>query len=126
MAAIEVRYADDGQPCLVLSASRDLDELAELVERADKTAVWKGQVPTLAGAAFVQGIRHLLALSALVPQAAPSEDNDSPAARRWLTTTEVAPVLKITERAVRKRIAAGTIPARQLGGRWLIDTKDIA
>lgn len=40
--------------------------------------------------------------------------------KTWLTTVEAADALGVTDRAVRKRIATGRIPAARIGGRWLI------
>lgn len=37
-----------------------------------------------------------------------------------VSVPEAALLLGISERAVRKRIAAGTLPARRVGGRWLV------
>jgi excisionase family DNA binding protein len=39
----------------------------------------------------------------------------------WLTTTEAASLLGVTDRAVRKWIARGRLPATRHGGRWLIN-----
>ena len=43
----------------------------------------------------------------------------------WLTTVEAASMLGVTDRAVRKRIAAGRLPAVKPGGRWLINRTHI-
>ncbi|WP_408633190.1 helix-turn-helix domain-containing protein [Mycobacterium hippophais] len=39
----------------------------------------------------------------------------------WLTTAEAAERLGISDRAVRKRIARGRLPAMSCGGRWLVN-----
>ncbi|WP_365998567.1 helix-turn-helix domain-containing protein [Mycolicibacterium sp.] len=39
----------------------------------------------------------------------------------WLTTAEAAKELSVTDRAVRKRIAAGRLPATKHGSRWLLN-----
>ncbi len=43
----------------------------------------------------------------------------------WVTTAEAARQLSVTDRAVRKRIAAGHLPATKHGGRWLLHSNDI-
>jgi hypothetical protein len=42
----------------------------------------------------------------------------------FLTTADVATLLRCSEKTVRRRIAAGLIPARIEGGRLLIDPRD--
>ena len=39
----------------------------------------------------------------------------------WFTTTEVASLLRVTERAIRKWCAVGRLPATKIGGRWVIN-----
>lgn len=51
--------------------------------------------------------------SATLPQPA------DPAA--WVTTTEAANRLHVTDRAVRQQITAGRLPARRRGRRWEVD-----
>lgn len=41
-----------------------------------------------------------------------------------VSVPEAARILGITDRAVRKRIAAGTLPARRVDGRWLVQLED--
>jgi excisionase family DNA binding protein len=43
----------------------------------------------------------------------------------WLTTSEAGNAVGVTDRAIRKWIAAGRLPARKHGGRWLIDRTDL-
>ncbi|MBJ7340635.1 MAG: excisionase family DNA-binding protein [Mycolicibacterium sp.] len=38
-----------------------------------------------------------------------------------MTTAEAAKELSVTDRAVRKRIAAGRLPATKHGSRWLLN-----
>jgi excisionase family DNA binding protein len=49
-----------------------------------------------------------------------------PAPSGWLTTTDAARVLGVTERAVVKRIAAGALPALRQGRRWRVDASSLA
>ncbi|WP_156662624.1 helix-turn-helix domain-containing protein [Mycobacterium sp. 1274761.0] len=44
----------------------------------------------------------------------------------WLTTSEAAKQVNITDRCVRKWIAEGRLPATRHGGRWLIDRNALA
>ena len=46
---------------------------------------------------------------------------DSRYSKVWLTTTDTAPLLGVTDRAVRKWCASGRLPATKQGGRWLIN-----
>ena len=125
MSDPSVTFLADGRPCLVLTASDDLAALAEFVDRCDRAAVYAGRMPITAAGAFVEAARHVLAIAALVPQTEPRHASTAPHSARWITTTEAAERLDITERAVRKRIQTGALNARQLGGRWLIDIKEI-
>jgi excisionase family DNA binding protein len=44
----------------------------------------------------------------------------------WLTTAEAAEQLGgISDRAIRKRIATGRLPATKFGGRWLLNRNDV-
>lgn len=38
----------------------------------------------------------------------------------WISTSTAAALLDVTDRAIRKRIATGRLPATRHGGRWLI------
>ena len=42
-----------------------------------------------------------------------------------LTTAEAATEMGVTDRAIRKQIATGRLPARRHGGRWLIYRNDV-
>jgi excisionase family DNA binding protein len=44
---------------------------------------------------------------------------------QWLTTAEAAGELGVTDRAIRKRIATGRLPARRRGWQWQIDRNDL-
>jgi len=44
----------------------------------------------------------------------------------WVTTAEAAETLGISARSVRRLAADGEIPARRLGGRWLIPRHTLA
>ena len=44
---------------------------------------------------------------------------------QWLTTSEAAARVGVTDRAIRKWIAQGRLPATRYGGRWLIDQTDL-
>jgi excisionase family DNA binding protein len=43
----------------------------------------------------------------------------------WLTTAETARRLGVTDRAIRKWIALGRLPATKCGGRWLLDRNHV-
>jgi excisionase family DNA binding protein len=43
----------------------------------------------------------------------------------WLTTGDVSNRLGVTDRAIRKRIASGRLPATKFGGRWLLNRNDV-
>ena len=43
----------------------------------------------------------------------------------WLSTSEVARELKVTDRCVRKWIGTGRLPATMSGCRWLINRNDL-
>jgi excisionase family DNA binding protein len=49
----------------------------------------------------------------------------SPNLQTWLTTADVAKRLGVTDRAIRKWIAAGRLPATKHGGRWLLDSNHV-
>jgi excisionase family DNA binding protein len=44
-----------------------------------------------------------------------------PPARRWLTVSEAAEALRLSERTVRRRCQDGTIPTTRVGRVWRID-----
>src|SRR5574341_436318 len=44
---------------------------------------------------------------------------------KLITSDEAARRLGVTERAVRKRIDSGTLPAKKISGRWLIHPEDL-
>jgi len=44
---------------------------------------------------------------------------------QWLTTSEAATELGITDRAIRKQIATGRLPARRRGWQWQINRTDL-
>lgn len=122
---IAVTFLTDGRPCLVIVADEELSDLVALVDQVDRAAAYAGRMPSPAAGRFVHAGRHALAVAALVPQREPETASEAPPPARWITTKEAADHLRVTERAVRKRIAAGSLTARQLGGRWLIDIKEI-
>jgi excisionase family DNA binding protein len=43
----------------------------------------------------------------------------------WMTTAEAAAETGVTDRAIRKQIAADRLPATRHGGRWLINRNDL-
>jgi excisionase family DNA binding protein len=43
----------------------------------------------------------------------------------WMSTSTAAELLGITDRAIRKRIAAGKLPATRHGSRWLINRNEL-
>jgi excisionase family DNA binding protein len=67
-----------------------------------------------------------LAQVAGVPHPEPKRDAAVVGGTRWITTDEAAQHLGISDRAVRKRISSGALTARLIGGRWLIDVKELA
>lgn len=117
-------FLADGTPCLVLVADNSLSELVALVDRTDRATAYAGRLPSPAAGQFVRLGRHVLAVAALVPQREPTTASQAPGSARWITTKEAADILRVTERAVRKRIANGSLTAQMLGGRWLIDLKE--
>lgn len=122
---MEVSFLADGRPCLVLIASDDLHELADFIHRADRAEAYAGRLPCPSAGPFVAAARRLLAISALVPLLEPERTSGSASAARWISTTRAAQLLNISDRAVRKRIKAGTLRGQLLGGRWLVDLKEI-
>lgn len=118
-----------GRPVVVVSDAAALVELAAIVERHDRAAVYAGRVPSLAGVEFMESARRAAALLELlnlpetdtVPRSVPADASGAVAGGRWLTTAQVAEVLGISERAVRKRIHVGTLTAQLRAGRWFID-----
>jgi hypothetical protein len=44
----------------------------------------------------------------------------------WLTTSEAAVIVGVTERAFIKRISAGTLPGLRRGWRWVVDPTALA
>ena len=48
-----------------------------------------------------------------------------PESEKWLTTTEAASLLGVTDRAIRNWCASGRLPATRRGGRWLINAADV-
>lgn len=53
-------------------------------------------------------------------------DNVRRGTKRWLTSSQAAQLLGITDRAVRKRCAVGRFEtAWEDGGRWLIDEEEV-
>jgi excisionase family DNA binding protein len=49
-----------------------------------------------------------------------------PAPSGWVSTEHAARVLGCSSRAVTRRIAAGTLPARRQGRRWKVDAAALA
>lgn len=77
----------------------------------------------------VLGALHLGALvwRNSVDGTAPAEPAEPPApCPQWLSTAQVASRLGITDRAVRKAIDRGAIPAENIEGRWFINREDLA
>jgi excisionase family DNA binding protein len=44
-----------------------------------------------------------------------------PPARRWLTVTEAAEALSLSERTIRRRCTDGSLPSRRIGRVWRVD-----
>lgn len=115
----------DQVPCLVLTDPNDLTELAELMDRTDKQAIYRRRLPTPSVAPFVAAARHVAALAQLVPVAELSRAPDSPDGAHWISTTDAAETLGVTDRAIRKRLARGTLQGQQIAGRWWIDLRNL-
>lgn len=122
---MEVSFLADGRPCLVLFADADLRELSDFMHRADRAEAYAGRLPCPSAGPFVAAARRVLAISALVPLLEPQSASTSSSAARWISTTRAAELLNISDRAVRKRLKVGTLRGQQLGGRWLVDLKEI-
>lgn len=121
----DVRFLEDGTACIVLTASDLLTRLAEFVDRADRSHVYSGHMPIPGAADFAASVRKMTAITALVPQAEPQQDGGDPPQPRWITTPEAAALTNVTDRAIRKQAATGAIAAKRIGGRWLIDRKEL-
>ncbi|CAJ1504264.1 helix-turn-helix domain-containing protein [[Mycobacterium] kokjensenii] len=67
---------------------------------------------------------HLVALStrSATGTEPATPQHDSQESNQWVTTTEAATKLGVTDRAIRKWCATGRLPATNCGGRWLINT----
>ncbi|WP_138999465.1 helix-turn-helix domain-containing protein [Rhodococcus zopfii] len=80
----------------------------------------------------IDAVLGALRISALVWRSAATgtEDTTPPepdaTSNQWMSTTQAAIHLGITDRAVRKAIATGTLNAENTGGRWRIHRDDIA
>lgn len=80
----------------------------------------------------IDAVLGALRISALVWRTSvngttPAEPAEPVAASdQWVSTNQAAIHLGITDRAVRKAIAAGALPAENTAGRWRIHRDDIA
>lgn len=118
----------DGRPALILDDRVQLDELQRVLHQVNSTEVWRGREPIRSAIDFVRAARAAVVLidSALVPHAEPNNDAEVPVEGAWITTQEASRLLGISTRAVTKRVAAGTLIARKVGGNLLIDSKELA
>ena len=122
---IEVTFID-GRPVLLLTPDDgQLEELAALVDRANAQRVYRGGLPIPAASPFVGAARHVVALARLVPRTEPKIASGAVSSEALIDTKSSGALLGIGERAVRKRIAAGTLPARRFGTTYWIDRKDL-
>lgn len=107
---------------LVLIVAADVAGLiAVLIEQALGARYRLGKTPIPAAHDVLRAARAAHALTALaVPCPEPFLAADTRSGSVWITTKQAARLLHIGERAVVKRIAAGTLTGRKVGGRWQV------
>lgn len=129
MTCIEVAFVD-GRFALLILDPRVANEIWRTVAQADSAARWKGRRGVGCTEELRDAVRAFTAACdlayAAVPVAEPTLVPMPDSAGAWMTTREFAEFHGITERAVRKRIAAGALPASKVMGRWLIEIKEAA
>jgi excisionase family DNA binding protein len=121
---IDVTFLN-GHPAVLLTDAAAARELAALVHRANDQRVYAGGLPVPSAAPFVAAARAMVSLEALVPATEP-ELASAPADPSSLVSVKAASQqLGIGSRAVRKRIAAGSLRAQRVGSCWLIEAKEL-
>jgi hypothetical protein len=112
-----------GAPCVVIRAPWAAEEIRRVVARWDAGVRYRGQDSLASAAPFLSAAAAMLALhrlNAAVPAAEPNRVSTMPSAGQWVSTRDAARLLGIGERAVRKRVAVGTLTGQKIGGvLWL-------
>lgn len=118
----------DGRFGVWLDDRAALEELQAVLHQLNMTQVWRGRLPIESAVSLVRATRALIALvdASQVPAAEPTSDAEVPVEASWITTEETARLLGIGPRAVRKRVATGTLQGRKVGGILLINSKEMA
>lgn len=117
----------DGQPAVVVLGREALVELAAHLERLNTTHVWRGGQPIAGAVDFVRAARAAVTLHAVseVPHGEPELVAEGVATESWITTDQAAKLFGITARAVRKRVAVGTLVGRKVAGVLFINAEEI-
>ncbi|MGY1452664.1 helix-turn-helix domain-containing protein [Streptomyces sp. SS8] len=100
--------------------------LLDLLARLDRVRVQvRGRDPELDAVlcAIRDAGRHWRATATGSPVA---EQPEAGPRSPWLSTTEAAGLLGITDRAVRLAIASGRLDAENIGGRWRVSREAVA
>jgi len=118
----------NGTLAVVITSVQATATLADVLDRVSAARERAGQVPLLDVVDTAQACRRFSALQQLtaVPRSEPRSDGRIPAPTEWLTTAQVSRWLGVSARAVTKRITTGALAARKVGGRWQIDSKELA
>ena len=114
----------DGRDAFVIVPARVAAWLARHTDLSTVRVSARGTDPE------VYGVLHDLHAAALTwrSSATGSEQAPEPEATTrssWLSTTQAAGQLGITDRAVRLAIRQGRLPAEQVDGRWRISKEDV-
>lgn len=102
--------------CAYLNSLAGLDEFRRANRGADP------EVDAVLVAIRIAEVRWREAATGTREAAKPEPATDS---NQWFSTTQAAGLLKVGDRAIRKAISAGHLPAESIAGRWRINRESI-
>jgi excisionase family DNA binding protein len=114
----------DGPTCIVIVPARIANWLATRTNLSDVRISARGTDPEVYAVLAALHRAGLAWRTSVTGSAAPAEP-EATALSKWMSTTQAAHQLGVTDRAIRLAITQHRLPAENVDGRWRITREDI-